>query len=52
MCNNNGEWESIDFSGCTMRDGTTPIVLLEYNQSPGNANTSSVTSEVRYISAI
>ena len=46
MCNNNREWEDIDFSSCTMRIGSTPIVMLEYNHNIVDVNTSTVTNEV------
>ena len=46
MCNSSGEWEDADFSSCTIRIGSTPIILLEINQSLANLNTSVVTYEV------
>ena len=46
MCNAHGEWEDIDFSGCTMSFGSTPIVMMEINQNMINLNTSGVSNEV------
>ena len=46
LCNENGEWEQIDFSDCTMRNGSTPIIILEYNHNISNLNSSSIVSEV------
>ena len=46
MCNNSGEWEDIDFSSCTMRNGTTPLIMILIDEHLSNLNTSLVTNEV------
>ena len=46
MCNNRGGWEDVDFSDCTMRIGTTPIIVVEINTTLADLNTSSVSYDV------
>ena len=52
MCNTSGGWEDVDFSDCTMRIRSTPIVIIEINRTLVDLNTSVLVYEVSMIDVI
>ena len=47
MCNNNGEWGSVDYSSCAIRLEAVPLILVEVKDPGSSANATSVVNQVR-----
>ena len=46
MCNENGEWGNIDFSSCTMRANTNPLLVFEINSTSSIVDVEGIFSDV------
>jgi len=48
MCNNNGEWDSVDYSSCSMRLEAVPLILVEVKDPGSSANATLAVNQVRF----